>query len=75
MKECDCCGYKTKLSKYERDRTKEDPKPDPMFICALCAGTYAGDTLQYPKESADVLKTICYVGNAILHEIRSNKKL
>jgi hypothetical protein len=73
MKNCDCCGFRTRTKKYEKDWTREEPKPKKMDLCDLCANTYAGNTLQYPRDNADILKAICYVGNSIIEEIRKKK--
>ncbi len=66
-RDCDSCGYPAPLATFQSAPTNE-----PKTICELCAGTYAGSALDYPSQypNADVLKTICHVGNAILAELR-----
>lgn len=44
-----------------------------MWLCRLCASTLAGNAYDYPEQyqgQAAVLKTICYVGNTILAEVK-----
>ncbi len=74
MKICDSCGYGTKTNEYAWDSVRDKPTPKPMNLCTLCADTLAGNTVQYPRENQDILRTICHVGNAILDEIRSFRK-
>ncbi len=74
MKLCDSCGYETKTAEYAWDSVHGQPTPEPMNLCALCAGTQAGNTVQYPHENKDILRAICHVGNAVLAEIESLKK-
>lgn len=49
------------------------------WICDLCAGTMAGNALDYPEQfrdgrCGDVMKTICFVGNAVIGEMRGPTK-
>ena len=69
--ECESCGFsiETKEYTYGFDNKK-------MQLCFLCAGTFAGNAAQYPSQydNADVLKCICFVGNAILKAISEPKE-
>lgn len=71
---CDSCEFETsELIAYpvRRNFPKES---EPKWLCDLCASTAAGSAHEYPEqygESAQVLKTICYVGNAVLAAIAS----
>lgn len=48
------------------------------WLCLLCASTMAGTACEYPNQfrsdrDYDILATICFVGNAIIEEIRKSK--
>ena len=73
-KECASCGYETETQSYPQDSTIEVPNPEPLDFCELCASTVTGNTVQYPRECADVLRTVCHVGNVILDELRVLRK-
>lgn len=68
--ECDACGFVTTVKPYDREgighhgQTKQ--------LCALCAGTMTGVAIDHPHMANDLclLKTICYVGNAILSAVQ-----
>lgn len=74
LEQCDCCKFPAKTKKYQKDSSRDNPSPGFMNICDLCAHTSAGNTVEYPRDNQDVLRTICYVGNAILAEIRKQKR-
>lgn len=65
--ECESCHYETPALTYCADRILRS-----IWLCDLCAGTLAGNAAKNPVAypHADVLRTICYVGNVILAEIR-----
>lgn len=71
--ECDCCGYQTEaLTMYVQGY---NPVVE-SWLCDLCAGTPAGQTIPYPRQyegEASMLRTICYVGNAIIAAIKDMK--
>jgi hypothetical protein len=71
--ECECCGFKTSALK-EYQSLKNFPLDEKKWQCELCAGTMTGSFSDYPKQhdpdTLCVMKTICYVGNAILAEIK-----
>lgn len=76
---CHSCGFKNvataeyphriELGRSEAFNIANLDKP--KLLCQLCAGTMTGNALDYPSQypNADVLKTICYVGNAILAKL------
>jgi ribosomal protein L37AE/L43A len=68
--ECESCHYETPALTYSADRILRS-----IWLCDLCAGTLAGNAAKNPVAypHADVLRTICYVGNVILAEIRRQK--
>lgn len=78
--ECDSCEFKTgELKAYESMRfdsmesytLPKEERPH-KWLCILCASTMTGSALDYPLQYPDarVMRTICFVGNAILEEIR-----
>ncbi len=73
-KECAACGYETETQSYPQDNNTGGTDPEPLDFCELCAATVTGNTVQYPRECADVLRTVCHVGNVILDEIRALRK-
>lgn len=67
--DCESCSYPAPLTDLpinpDRSRTAQ--------LCALCVNTWAWRAVEYPThyaESGPVMQTVCYVGNAILAEIR-----
>lgn len=68
--ECEGCGYKTTLRGYQRDGAKPGDKR--MQLCELCAGTPCGNMVEYPTDDKRILRTICWVGNRLLDEIRAS---
>ncbi len=77
-KSCDCCGFgpDVELENYPR-RGSMAQDGSSKELCCLCAATHAGSAIDFPQQYApnviDTLKTICYVGNVILAEIRKGK--
>jgi hypothetical protein len=69
-RDCDSCDYPAPLAAFDPALLADSREP--KLLCELCAGTAAGHALDYPSQypNADVLKTICHVGNAILAELR-----
>ena len=67
---CDSCNYETKELEFYPFNMREDGS----WLCELCAGTLAGNALEYPEQFRDrrILQTICYVGNVILAKIRKS---
>lgn len=68
--ECHCCGFETTLKEYEPNRIGTGGRQKPVWLCDLCAGTMTSSFDEYPeqhdRDALAVMKTICYVGNAIL---------
>lgn len=72
--ECHSCDYLTEdLDIYDRGPGADSEEP--MWLCALCASTRAGNAYQYPRQypNEDVLRTICYVGNVILDQLKEQQ--
>lgn len=70
---CDACGFETtEIKEYRLHRNV--PDEDYAWFCELCVSTYSATAYEYPLNfpgrEADILLTICYVGNLILQEIR-----
>lgn len=55
---CDSCDYPAPLAEFYGNH-----------LCALCANTKAGDTVDQAGPDYAVLRAICYVGNAILDRL------
>lgn len=64
--ECQACGYKTEVKEY-------DIQGEKLELCELCAGTPSGNAAAFPdyyrENTTAILRTICYVGNAILNKL------
>jgi len=82
--ECESCGFETRnLKAYRNDRymfTREPPADacTHKWLCDLCAGTMAGNAIEYPEQYSDyhenqVVQAICYVGNMILAALEKRK--
>lgn len=76
--ECDCCGFVTKKLRLFEDMDTtiagggKIVKSD-FWYCALCCSTPASNYDRYPSQEASnatVMKTICYVGNALLEALK-----
>ncbi len=66
LEDCESCGFEAKL---------KDCFDGKFRLCSLCAGTLTGNAMAYPAqyEHSDVMKTICYVGNVLLAEIKKQR--
>ena len=67
-RECESCGYKTKLGVYPRMGSEGS-----IYVCALCAATAGILVARHApsvRDHAELIRTICYTGNAILDAIR-----
>jgi len=76
--ECECCKFKTsELKKYHSDNNWPQERDNVKWLCDLCANTHTGSFNEYPqqhdRDSLCVMKTVCYVGNAIIAAIRTTK--
>jgi hypothetical protein len=67
--ECDSChSQDVALGTFEQGI---GTKRHNVRLCVLCAGTHAGNALEYPDQyPAAVLKTICFVGNEIIKTLQ-----
>jgi hypothetical protein len=81
--ECACCraeGVPLHASRIEYGPLHEsygrDDVPPFRAICDLCAGTMASTWDQHGRhgDSAEILKAICFVGNAVIRAIREPKE-
>ncbi len=75
--ECECCGFETAALKpypetrYRFSREDTSQRETHKWLCLFCASTMAGSADEYPEQfsaghAGTILKTICFVGNAIL---------
>jgi hypothetical protein len=71
--ECDCCQYETDALESYRSHSQADGR----WLCALCAGTTTSTCDEYPEnhdpDKVEIIKTICYVGNAILDALKKGQ--
>lgn len=67
-KECDNCGYKTKVKPYEHGVGRQTV----YHFCDVCAKTFLSSATAYPNQCPDVRlhKSVGYIANMILDEIR-----
>lgn len=73
--ECDSCRYDGAPLKSCVHRLPRGDK-QVVQVCELCYATMTSTALQYPSqfgESAEVMRTICFVGNTILAAIKEIK--
>lgn len=74
---CHCCGFETdKLTLYANVETtlagSGKTRRDDFWYCELCANTSSSMFSRHPNvtpSSSEVMRTICYVGNAIIAAI------
>lgn len=73
---CESCGYETPhLKNYPIGppaRPGSLPRDEPRWLCDLCARTMTSVAMQHPNQyrgEVEGMRTICYVGNAILAAI------
>jgi hypothetical protein len=70
--ECESCGYAAPVRTFQHHEPGGDfAKMVDVELCALCASTSAGNALEYPGQYPELnaLRTICFVGNAILEAL------
>jgi hypothetical protein len=84
--ECQCCGSKGVPLKaflagtdgIWREQARRGKDAPFRALCSLCAGTMTSVWADYPKqhdyEITEMMKTICFVGNSILKEIRQGRR-
>ena len=76
--ECGCCNFETNDLKFYDKRDHPGPKKESLWLCELCAGTMAStmreDPLRYVPGLVSIVRSICYVGNAIIEEVRNRNK-
>jgi len=78
---CACCGATgVSLKDYDMRRPLDprDDGPRPALLCDLCASTMTSTySLQYAdyhdRDTVEVMKVVCFVGNAILRELRKRR--
>lgn len=74
--ECECCGFETaELKEYDSNKNFPEKRGETKRLCGLCAGTMTGSFADYPQQHDRdllyVMKTVCYVGNAILAQLKA----
>jgi hypothetical protein len=71
--ECDCCHYEpVEVTRYTSQFPRE---PGVAWYCDLCAGTITSRIASGSEDYArkEILKVICYVGNAALAAIKAKQ--
>lgn len=78
---CDCCDYPTEfLTRYDNMHGRDTPPQGvTVWYCGLCAGTETSamnrhlgpDPVQ--RSTYKMMRTLCYVGNAIIDALREVK--
>lgn len=67
-KECECCGFEgAELKPYQVGF----PNDRELHYCDLCAGTETSTRGRSGGPEAALLRAVCYIGNALLLELRS----
>ena len=77
--ECQCCGFETKKLRLFKDMDTMiagggQLVKSEFWFCDLCASSHASNSYRYLYEDSRVQKTICYVCNVLLAEIRKKVK-
>lgn len=71
--DCDCCHFDGMPLKWYRPNLMARQK-EGKWLCNLCASTMTGTYYDYPEQhdgdSLTLMKTVCYVGNAILLAVK-----
>jgi hypothetical protein len=79
--ECGCCRAEgVELEAYPLspgsplDReAQENREPRTKYLCGLCASTMAGSWAEYPhhhdRDALEIMRAVCYVGNAVLRAL------
>lgn len=74
---CDCCDFKTKDLKLFTRQHGSDMETPGQWYCALCASTMASVMTRYYNQYSigerNIMKAICYVGNAVIQAIKDSK--
>ena len=69
---CHGCGWElSPVKHYSKPCDNQD-----YVLCEICAATPIGNAVQYPDQYRDqlaILKTIGYIGNKILYELKKNQ--
>lgn len=69
--DCKCCGYQAPLAPFRTGPTEET-----TLLCEVCSSTYLSYAVTAPRSCQDPLlsKSIAYIANMILSEIRELKE-
>lgn len=76
---CDCCQFEGCPVKEYDIRNHTDSNREKANLCTLCAGSFASNyVVSYPRLYSDsdignIAQLICYVGNAIIAEIKNTR--
>lgn len=67
ISECHSCNFQTQVKEFTLTGTHGQQK---TMLCDICASTFIGNDCAYPSEDGKILRTIGYVTNLIIAEIR-----
>lgn len=85
---CECCQYEhVELTPYDDQRERRkydrhsgthqtfDEGEGKIWLCALCASSWAGNSIQYPNqyEYAQTMQVICRVANSVMDKFDEAK--
>lgn len=67
-RECDNCGYKTKVKVYKHGHGSQEVS---YYFCDVCAKTFLSSATVYPNQCPDVRlhKSVGYIANMILSHL------
>jgi hypothetical protein len=68
---CDCCGYETEVKTYNNPSINS---PGEAKLCEICARTYIGNAFFYSYPEMNLYRSLGWIGNHILNEIRELRK-
>jgi hypothetical protein len=67
---CDSCGYDTACTEH---KAPIGSLGITAWFCALCVASQAGNAYQcqqHPRDHLRTMRVVCYVGNAVIAEMR-----
>jgi hypothetical protein len=72
--ECEACGYLVEVLKEIHYNWRRDKDELRLRLCKICSNTFIGDAIYERDENIELYRTIGWIGNYIVDEIRSAGK-